>query len=169
MKVSTKGRYAALAMLDLAQHFGEGPILVKDISRRQEFSGRYLEQILTPLKVAGLVRVARGARGGFALAKPPSEIRLIEIIRIVEGSTAPVDCVDDAKICSRSDFCVTRDVWAEMKEAIDTVLESITLQDLLERQKIKKTGRWYIEPALVPKVCERGVTHGSRWKQPRIK
>jgi len=138
MKVSTKGRYAARAMLDLAQHFGEGPILVKDISRREEFSDRYLEQILTPLKVAGLVRVVRGARGGFSLARPPSEIKLLEIIQIVEGSTAPVDCVDDARVCSRSDFCVTREVWADMKAAIDTVLESITLQDLLERQKGKK-------------------------------
>ncbi len=138
MKVSTKGRYAARAMLDLAQHFGEGPILVKDISRREEFSGRYLEQILIPLKVAGLVRVVRGARGGFSLARPPSEIKLLEIIQIVEGSTAPVDCVDDARVCSRSDLCVTREVWAEMKAAIDTVLESITLQDLLERQKGKK-------------------------------
>jgi len=138
MKVSTKGRYAARAMLDLAQHFGEGPILVKDISRREEFSDRYLEQILTPLKVAGLVRVVRGARGGFSLARPPSEIKLLEIIQIVEGSTAPVDCVDDARVCSRSDFCVTREVWAEIKAAIDTVLESITLQDLLERQKGKK-------------------------------
>jgi len=138
MKVSTKGRYAARAMLDLAQHFGEGPILVKDISRREEFSDRYLEQILTPLKVAGLVRVVRGARGGFSLARPPSEIKLLEIIQIVEGSTAPVDCVDDARVCSRSDLCVTREVWAEMKVAIDTVLESITLQDLLERQKGKK-------------------------------
>jgi Rrf2 family protein len=122
-------------MLDLAQHFGQGPILVKDISRREEISERYLEQILTPLKIAGLVRVIRGARGGFTLARLPSEIRLIEIIQTMEGSTAPVDCVDDAQICSRSDLCVTREVWTEIKEAIDTVLESTTLQDLLERQK----------------------------------
>jgi len=135
MKLSTKGRYAARAMLDLAQHLGQGPILVKDISRREEISGRYLEQILTPLKIAGLVRVIRGARGGFTLARLPSEITLIEIIQIMEGSTAPVECVDDAQICSRSDLCITREVWAEMKKAIDTVLESITLQDLLERQK----------------------------------
>ena len=138
MKLSTKGRYAARAMLDLALRFGQGPILVKDISRREEISERYLEQILTPLKIAGLVRVIRGARGGFILARLPSEIRLIEIIQIMEGSTAPVDCVDDAQICSRSDLCITREVWSEIKEAIDTVLESITLQDLLERQKEKE-------------------------------
>jgi len=135
VKLSTKGQYATRAMLDLAHHFGEGPILVKDISRREEISERYLEQLLTPLKLAGLVRSIRGAHGGFTLAKPPSEISLIEIIHIMEGSTAPVECVDDAQVCSRSDFCVTRAVWAEMKKATDTVLESVTLQDLLQRQK----------------------------------
>jgi Rrf2 family protein len=133
MKLSTKGRYATRAMLDLALHFGEGPILVKDISRRQEVSDRYLEQILTPLKASGLLRAFRGSRGGFALAKEPSEIKLIEIVQIVEGSTAPVDCVDDAQICTRSESCVTRDVWIELKNAIDHVLDSITLQDLVDR------------------------------------
>ncbi|MCJ7522005.1 MAG: Rrf2 family transcriptional regulator [Dehalococcoidia bacterium] len=133
MKLSTKGRYATRAMLDLALHFGEGPIFLKDIAKRQEVSDRYLEQILIPLKAGGLVRVVRGARGGFALAKPPSDIKLIEIIRIAEGSTAPVDCVDNAQICSRSDFCVTREIWSELKHAIDNVLESVTLQNLVDR------------------------------------
>ncbi len=134
MKLSTRGRYATRALLDLALHFGEGPVMVKDISRRQEISDRYLEQLLTPLKAAGLVRGIRGARGGFTLTRPPLEIRLIEIIQIMEGSTAPVECVDDAKFCSLSDLCVTRGVWAEMKRATDKVLESTTLQDLVERQ-----------------------------------
>jgi len=135
MKLSTKGQYATRAMLDLALHFGEGPIMVKDISRREEISERYLEQLLTPLKRAGLVRSIRGAHGGFTLAKPPSEISLIDIIHIMEGSTAPAECVDDAQICSRSGSCVTRGVWAEMKKATDTVLESVTLQDLLQRRQ----------------------------------
>ena len=135
MKMSTKGRYATRAMLDLALHFGEGPIMVKDIASRQEISGRYLEQLLAPLKVAGLVRSIRGAHRGFTLARAPSEIRLIEIIQIMEGSTAPVECVDDASICPRGDSCVTREVWVEMKKGTDTVLESITLQDLMQRQK----------------------------------
>jgi len=137
MKLSTKGRYAARAMFDLALHSGEGPILIKDISQRQEISELYLKQLFIPLKVAGLVRAIRGARGGFTLAKPPSQIKLIEIIQIMEGSTAPVECVDDAGICLRSDLCVTRQVWAEMKKAIDKVLESTTLQDLVEQQKGK--------------------------------
>jgi Rrf2 family protein len=132
MKLSTKGRYATRALLDLALHHGEGPIMIRDISRRQEVSDRYLEQILTPLKAAGLLRVARGSRGGFSLARPPSEIRLIDIIHVVEGSTAPVDCVDDAEICHRSPACPTREVWIDLKRAIDGVLESTTLQSLVD-------------------------------------
>ena len=135
MKLSTKGRYATRAMLELAVHFGEGPIQVKEISRSQEISERYLEQIMIPLRVAGLVKVIRGSHGGFTLARPPSGISLIEILNIVEGSTAPVECVDDAKVCSRSRSCVTREVWEKLKKATDDVLESTTLQDLLDRQE----------------------------------
>ncbi len=135
MKLTTKGRYATRAMLDLALHRGEGAILVRDIARRQEVSEKYLKQLLAPLKAAGLVRTIRGARGGFILAKPPSEIKLIEIVQVMEGSMAPAECVDDAQICSRSDSCVTRQVWTEMKEATDKVLESTNLQDLVERSR----------------------------------
>jgi len=135
MKLSTKGRYATRAMLDLALHSGKGPVLIKDISQREEISKRYLEQLFLPLKAAGLVRSIRGARGGFTLARPPSQIKLSEIIRVMEGSTSPAECIDDAGICSRTDSCVTREVWAEMKRALDKVLESTTLHDLVERQK----------------------------------
>jgi len=138
MKLSTKGRYAARAMLDLAFHYGEGPILLKDIAKRQQISERYLEHLITPIKAAGLVTSMRGARGGFTLAKPPSQIRLSEIIQIVEGSIAPVECVDDPDICSRADLCVTRDIWTEMQKAMSGVLESTTLQDLIQRQREKE-------------------------------
>ena len=141
MKLSTKGRYATRAMLDLALHWGEGPILIRDISKRQEISELYLKQLLIPLKAAGLVRAVRGARGGFTLARPPAQIKLIEIVQATEGSTAPVDCVDDAAICSRSDLCVTRGVWAEIKEALDRVLRSTTLQNLVERQKTEEQAK----------------------------
>ena len=127
MKLSTKGRYGTRAMLDLALHYGQGPILLKDIARRQEISERYLEHVVIPLRAAGLVTSARGAHGGFALAKPPSELRLSYIIQVVEGSIAPVDCVDDPRLCSRADFCVARDVWAELEKAMSGVLESTTL------------------------------------------
>jgi len=138
MKLSTKGRYAARAMLDLALHYGEGPILLKNIAKRQQISERYLEHLIVSLKVAGLVNSIRGARGGFTLAKPPSQIRLSEIIQTVEGSIAPVECVDDPKVCSLADLCVTRDIWAEMKKAMSGVLESTTLQDLVQRQREKE-------------------------------
>jgi len=124
--------------VDLALHYGEGPILLKDIAKRQQISGRYLEHVIVSLKVAGLVKSMRGARGGFSLAKPPFQIRLSEIIQVVEGSIAMVECVDDPKVCSRADLCVTRDIWAEMKKAMNGVLESTTLQDLIERQREKR-------------------------------
>ncbi|MGB3128410.1 MAG: Rrf2 family transcriptional regulator [Dehalococcoidia bacterium] len=135
MKLTTKGRYATRAMLDLALHRDDGAVLVRDIARRQEVSEKYLKQLLAPLKAAGLVRTIRGARGGLTLAKPPSEIKLIEIVQVMEGSMAPVECVDDAQICSRSDSCVTCQVWTDMKEAIDKVLESTNLQDLVGRSR----------------------------------
>jgi len=138
MKLSTKGQYGARAMVDLALHYGEGPILLKDIAKRQQISGRYLEHVIVSLKVAGLVKSMRGARGGFSLAKPPFQIRLSEIIQIMEGSIAMVECVDDPKVCSRADLCVTRDIWAEMKKVMNGVLESTTLQDLIERQREKR-------------------------------
>ena len=135
MRISTKGRYATRAMVDLALRYGEGPIQVKDIARNQDVSERYLEQLLTPLRIAGLIRVTRGARGGFELSNPPSQIRLIDIIRTVEGSTAPSECVDNASICSNSEYCAAREIWAEIKSATDNVLESTSLQNLLERHK----------------------------------
>ena len=135
MKISTKGRYGMRAALELSLRYGSGPVMVREISDSQEISERYLEQLLIPLKLVGLVRVSRGAHGGFTLARPPSEIRLIEIVQTMEGSNAPVECVDNAQICSRGDTCITRDVWTEIKQATDRILEATTLQDLIQRQK----------------------------------
>lgn len=135
MKLSTKGRYSTRAMFDLALHFNEGPILIKDIAQRQGISERYLEQLFIPLRIAGLVLGIRGARGGFTLSKSPSEIRLSEIIQATEGSTAPVECVDQPWLCPQSGVCVTWKIWAEMKKASDKILESITLQDLVKQER----------------------------------
>jgi Rrf2 family transcriptional regulator, cysteine metabolism repressor len=137
MKISTKGRYSTRAMLDLALHFGKGPVLIRDISKRQKISKGYLEQLFIPLRSAGLVRGIRGASGGFTLARPPAEIRLSDIIRATEGSSAPAVCVDEGNLCAQSKECVTRDVWAEIKKACDRILESMTLQDLAEKQRAK--------------------------------
>jgi Rrf2 family protein len=137
MKLSTKGRYATRAMLDLAINQGEEPVLLKDIAQRQQISLSYLEHLVTPLITGGLIRSTRGAKGGVSLAKSPVEIKLSEIIQLLEGSLAPVECVNNPKLCSRSELCVARDVWAELKEAMNGVLEATTLQDLVERQKVK--------------------------------
>lgn len=138
MRLSTKGTYATRAMLDLALHDGQGPVVLKDIARRQEISERYLGHLMDALKVAGLVRSARGSRGGFTLGKPPDQISLIDIIRIAEGAIPVVDCVDDPEVCPRVDSCATRDVWMEVKKAICDVLQSVTLQELVERQRKKE-------------------------------
>ncbi len=137
MKLSTRGRYVTRALLDLALHQGEGPAALKDIAQREQISLRYLEHLITPLIAGGIVRSIRGPKGGIWLAKAPAEIKLSEIMQLVEGSLAPAECVDKPETCSRSPFCATRDVWGELKQAIDSVLESTTLQDLVERQRKK--------------------------------
>jgi len=137
MKLSTRGRYVTRALLDLALYQGEGPVLLKDIAQRQQISIRYLEHLITPLIAGGILRSTRGARGGVWLIKTPEEIRLSEVMQLVEGSLSPAECVNNPEICSRSTFCVTRDVWGELKKVMDGVLESTTLQDLVERQKQK--------------------------------
>jgi len=138
MKLSTRGRYGTRALLDLALHQGEGPVLLKDIAEREQISVRYLEHLITPLIAGGILRTTRGAKGGVSLAKPPEGIKLSEIIQLLEGSIAPVECVNSPGICSRSKSCVTRDIWGELKQAMDGILESTTLQDLVERQRRKE-------------------------------
>ncbi len=136
MKLSTRATYSARAMLDLALHFNEGPILIRDISKRQQISERYLEQLFIPLRIARLVIGIRGAHGGFSLTRPPAEITFSEIVEITEGSIVPVECSDDPSLCDQSsNECVICDVWGKVKRAMDEVLDSITLQDLVEQQK----------------------------------
>ena len=138
MKISTRARYGTRALLDLALHEGHEPVLLRDIAERQEISLNYLEHLIAPLVARGMVRSTRGARGGVWLAMSPRNIRLSEIIQLFEGSTAPVECVDKPEVCNRSKSCATLDVWREVKSAIDGVLESITLQDLVEKQRSKE-------------------------------
>lgn len=147
MKLSTRGRYAPRVLLDLALHQEEGRVRLKDIAQRQQISLKYLEHLITPLISAGLVRSIRGPRGGVSIAKSPQEIKLSEVIQLLEGSVAPVECVNNPEVCSRSTFCVTRDVWGELKKAMEDILKSITIQDLVERQKKKEqsgTTMYYI-------------------------
>ena len=138
MKLSTRGRYGTRALLDLALHHAEAPVSLKDIAQRQQISLSYLDHLITPLIAAGIVRSTKGPKGGVSLAKNPGEIRLSQVITLLEGSMAPVECVDNPEVCSRSASCVTRDIWREIKIATNGVLESVTLQDLVERQQKKE-------------------------------
>jgi Rrf2 family cysteine metabolism transcriptional repressor len=147
MKLSTRGRYGTRALLDLAQHHAEEPVALKDVAERQQISLPYLEHLVKPLISGGLIRSVKGPKGGILLAKEPGEIKISEIIQALEGSFAPVECVDNPKTCGRSAQCVTRDVWAQMQKAMNGVLESITLETLMERditKKMSKDSMYYI-------------------------
>ena len=135
MKLSTKGRYGTRLMIDLASHFGQGPILLRDIATRQEVSEKYLWHTIPPLKNAGLIVTTRGAHGGYELAKPPHAITLKDIIVVLEGPINLVECVETIDSCHRINICVTRDVWKEVSEKISETLESMTLADMVERQR----------------------------------
>jgi len=141
MKLSTRGRYGTRALLDIARHQGERPVILKDIAQRQQISPLYLERLIAPLIAGGIVRSTRGAKGGISLAKPAEEIRLSEVIELLEGTINPVECVINPSMCDRSGSCAPRDVWGELKKAINGVLENITLQDLVEQQKRKEQSR----------------------------
>ena len=138
MKLTTRGQYATRALLDLALHQDDEPVLLRDIAHRQQFSQQYLEHLITPLIASGIMTSTRGRKGGVSLGRLPEDIRLDEVILLLEGSIAPVQCVGDPGVCQRSHLCAVRDVWDELKEAIDGVLKSITLRDLVERQKSKE-------------------------------
>jgi Rrf2 family transcriptional regulator, cysteine metabolism repressor len=138
MKLSTRGRYGTRAVLDLALHHADEPVALKEVSERQQISLPYLEHLIKPLIDSGIIRSVKGPKGGIALAREPGKIKLSEIIQALEGSTAPAECVDNPKLCNRSEQCVTRDVWEEVMNAMNGVLESITIQNLVERQQRKK-------------------------------
>jgi Rrf2 family protein len=125
-------------MVDLAQHYNEGMVLLKDIAKRQGVSERYLEHLFLTLKAFGLVTSLRGARGGFQLARQPSEYKIIDIVRACEGQLSVVECVTDPDSCKRSRQCAARDLWTDLQSAMDEVLESLTLEELVERQNHKE-------------------------------
>ncbi|MHB9094161.1 MAG: RrF2 family transcriptional regulator [Eubacteriales bacterium] len=143
MKISTKGHYGVQAMFDLAQHFGEGPISLKSVAERQDLSEHYLEQLIAGLRKAGLVKSVRGAQGGYILAREPAEIKIGDIVRVLEGPIAPVECVngEDTEGCLKAEFCITRNVWEKVKDSIEGVLDSITLADMCKDAERAKMNR----------------------------
>ena len=138
MKISTKIRYGARAMVELASHYGEGPIELKVIAKKENISIKYLEQVINPLRADGLVKAIRGAKGGYSLAKPPSEICLYDVIEILEGPLNLLDCLGDPKACQKVPSCVTREVWKEVSEAISKIFYSVTLEDMVNRKREKE-------------------------------
>ncbi len=137
MKVSTRGRYGLRAMLDLAEHQNSAPIPLRKIAERQSISIQYLEQIFVALRRSGLVRSVRGAQGGYELDKEADDIYVGDIVEILEGPVAPVDCLVKDDNCQQQDDCITRDVWQMVQESIEDVLYSMTLNDLKNKKSLK--------------------------------
>jgi len=139
IKLSTKGRYGTRLMLNLALHYQRGneAVILKNISNEEEISIRYLEQIIIPLKIARLVKSIRGAGGGYTLARPPSKIKLSEILQALEGPCCLVECVEDKDYCLRTPKCATHEVWKEATNLLRNYFKSLNLLDLIEISKKK--------------------------------
>ncbi len=137
MRLSTRVRYGVRLMLALAESWGKGPVLLKDIAHREEISEKYLSLIVIPLRTKGLVNSTRGAHGGYALARPPKQITVEQIVEAIEGRPSLVDCIGNSGRCSRADGCVTRDIWASLGDTITQALDSVSLDRLIEMKRDK--------------------------------
>ena len=138
MRISTKIRYGTRAMVELASHYGEGPIELREVAKNENISLKYLEQVIIPLRSAGLVKSVRGSKGGYSLAKPPSEICISDLVEILEGPVYLVECLRDPKACQRSSICVSRDIWEEVSDGINRIFHSVTLEDMVNRKRKKE-------------------------------
>ena len=138
MKISTKGRYALRMLVDLAEHEGSGYISLKDIAERQMISKKYLEQIIQVFNKSDVLRANRGAQGGYMLARTPDKYTVGEILRLTEGSLAPVACLEqEPNLCERQESCATLPVWQGLYRVINEYLDNITLQDILDQEHEK--------------------------------
>ena len=144
MKVSTKGRYALIMLLDLAEHKNDGFISLKEIAERQNISKQYLEQIVSLLNTSNILRTNRGKQGGYMLAKQPSECTVREILRITEGSLAPISCLEEnINLCDKIESCKTIAMWTGLNKVINEYLGSVTLQDMIEQYN-ESADNWVI-------------------------
>lgn len=135
MKISTKGRYALRMLLDLAEHREAGFVSLKDIAKRQQISKKYLEQIIPIFNHSNILLTNRGAQGGYKLARSPEKYTIGEILRLTEGSLAPVVCLEqEENLCERSGNCATLPVWQGLYKLVNEYLDGITLQDILDQQ-----------------------------------
>ena len=145
MKISTKGRYALRMLIDLAQHRNDGYVALKDIAARQNISKKYLEQIVPVFNKSNILKTNRGFQGGYQLARTPDKYTVGEILRLTEGSLAPVACLEnDPNQCERSADCITLPVWQGLYKVINEYLDKITLQDILDQQRERDVGDYVI-------------------------
>ena len=144
MKLSTRTRYGIRAILELAENYGNGPLQLRVIAHDQGVSVKYLEQLMAMLKAAGIVRSVRGSKGGYILAKSPGQVKVSECFQCLEGSVITTECVDDESFCERTNDCIARQVWTEVQKAVMGVLQSITLQNLVDRAKTNKEINYHI-------------------------
>ncbi len=143
--ISTKGRYALRLMLDLAENQKNGYVALKDIAKRQDISKKYLEQIVPMLNKSGLLLTTRGYQGGYRLAKSADECTVGDILRVTEGSIAPVTCLESQEnTCKKADSCITLGVWRGLYDVISEYLDSITLQTILDNNRKQSTDEYYI-------------------------
>ena len=131
MKLSTRSRYGTRMMLDLAQHYDEGPVQIRNVSKRENISVKYLEQIIIPLKKANFIKSVRGPKGGHMLAKPPEAITVGEIVRVLEGGINLSSCIENPEVCDRTRECLTRGLWEEATKAMYKKLNSATLSKMI--------------------------------------
>jgi Rrf2 family cysteine metabolism transcriptional repressor len=137
MKLSTRTRYGIRAIFELAQYEGQRPLQLRAIAERQDISVKYLEQLMGVLRSAGIVRSVRGSKGGYALARPPEQIKLSEVFHCLEGPVTTTECVEDEDYCKRSADCAAREVWVAVEAAINQVLDAITLADMVRRARTR--------------------------------
>jgi len=131
MKVSTRSRYGTRMMLDLARHYNRGPVQIGEVSGSEDISVKYLEQLIIPLKKANFIKSVRGPKGGHLPPKPPDEITVGEIVRVLEGEISLTSCIDDPGVCQKTGTCLTRGIWEEATRAMDEKLNSVTLSALI--------------------------------------
>jgi len=136
MRFSAKEQYALRALVELARYHGQGPIPLSQVAAAQDISLAYLEQIVAPLRDAGLLESRRGVYGGYSLARMPAQITVGDVLRVLEGAIVPVPCVSDEGSCAREADCATRLVWEQVRNSLVETLDSITLADLIEQAKV---------------------------------
>lgn len=153
MNVTTKGHYGLMAMAELAMHHGEGPVPLKAIAENQGLSEHYLEQLFAPLRRAGLVKSVRGAQGGYLLGREPGEISVGDVLRVLEGPLAPIDCalngtaLEELEHCTNPYNCLVREVWVKLYQTIEQMVDGVSLADLCQRARetqAKKSPMFYI-------------------------